>query len=80
METKCGVCQGEGLVHQGESISKLCGSCAGTGKSVSSEVSASEEVGVPPESSGEAPAVAESFSPESGVVGEVPEGSVEAPV
>lgn len=70
METKCEVCKGEGLVHQGESISKVCDACVGTGKGVSSEVSSSEPV--------EVPAADESFSPESGVVGEVPEGDVVA--
>jgi DnaJ-class molecular chaperone len=42
-ENKCENCGGEGLILQGESIKFTCSPCAGTGKAISSEVSASEE-------------------------------------
>jgi len=45
-DNKCENCGGEGLVHQGESIKKVCESCAGTGKSIDSVVTASEPVEV----------------------------------
>ena len=50
----CENCKGEGLVHQGESIHKVCGVCLGTGKGeeVSSPVSASEPAELVAEPSG----------------------------
>lgn len=50
MENICGVCKGEGLVGVGENPHlkegniSTCSACAGTGKSVSSEVTASTPV------------------------------------
>lgn len=46
---KCTNCRGEGLVHQGESIHKVCGDCKGTGKvgellEVTQETKMDEEV------------------------------------
>ncbi len=64
----CEACNGEGIVGAGDfPLAKqgpitTCGVCAGTGKVVESEVSASDEVGVPPEGTGEAPSFLEESS------------------
>lgn len=74
---KCTECLGEGLKHQGESITVVCEACKGTGKGVESmsESVASEPAG---EITGEVTA-SESFSTESEEVGAISEGEVEVP-
>lgn len=43
MSNKCDVCLGEGLVHQGESISKVCSACSGSGSGEAAVVEVAEE-------------------------------------